>query len=371
MATGSVLFLTTETSSVLQYQVRDLAEAFNRLGWKTRIMKDKNMTFQQISDAIDEMKPTFVSAICVSRAELGGAIPEDVPFVFWIQDHIKRFFTPPALSTRPFDLTYCMLDHTIAEAKRAGIPNVQPLRMAVNELLYADGEVREEYRCDVAFVTNLYPPKLLKHDPDLLMACAERISAFPLTPWTQWMTAAQAKSIVQYAGIKNPSEYEVVDLAVNLPRYSQRVPPVLWAKDLGLEVKVFGEGWDIVPGLSSLCKGPVQNGTDLRDLYRSASVHLHACGINLHPRVMECSLSGGFILAKDQNVDKDCDLPIATWSSKTDFEEKALHFVRHPEERREVSRKVKEVVLDHHTFFHRAKTILKDLSLLNRISMVF
>lgn len=360
----SVLFITSETSSVVQYQVRDLADAFNRLGWKTRILKDKALTFQQIADTVREMKPTFVSAICVSRAELRGTIPDDVPYVFWIQDHAKRFFVPPSLSTHPMDLTYCLLDYTVAEAKRVGIPNVRPLRMAVNELLYDAGEVRQEYRCDVAFVTNLYPPRLLGHDPELMMACAERSVGLPLTPWTQWMTASQAKSIIEYAGIKNPSQEDVVDLAINLPRYAQRVPPVLWAKELGLEVKVFGNGWDIVPGISSLCKGPVQNGRDLRDVYRSAAIHLHACGLSLHPRVMECSLSGGFILSQDCAIDTDCDLPMAKWSSRADFEEKALHFIRHPEARNEVSRKVRDVALARHTFVHRAQTILKDLGFL-------
>jgi glycosyltransferase involved in cell wall biosynthesis len=107
-----VLLLTTLFSTVLQYSTRDSAEAFDRIGWESRVLIEPSPAHRlyqiAIRKVVDEFKPDLIFQIDHLRYEHGEMFPAKLPFVCWVQDHLPNLqnkVAGPSVTDRDFVLT--------------------------------------------------------------------------------------------------------------------------------------------------------------------------------------------------------------------------------------------------------------------------
>jgi hypothetical protein len=372
-----VLFITSRFTTVLQYVVRDLDQAFRSLGCPTATVIEGRDCVWSIAMALRQkvasFRPDLVVQLDHLRAELGTAIPASIPYACWIQDRLPNLFDPRWVGQLgPRDSSFAMWPGIAKDCLAAGYPEVHPLPVAGNAFVYRPPEKPLPPGPEIAFVSNLAVPK-------------------PLGPYPGLIERAEAVLRMEGIGYRDPDFYQRLlkrlekDLGLgvseadrsavlhllsfDVERYVQRTEPLRWARAMGLEVAVYGRGWEGSAEFAPIARGVVQPGEALRDLYASARIHLHMnSDTNAHARVFECLLSGGCILAWAHPGDAqagglgemlEIGREIATFRDRADFEKQVRRYLADDAARREVSEAGRARVLARHTTVHRAKEILK------------
>jgi hypothetical protein len=72
-----------------------------------------------------------------------------------------------------------------------------------------------------------------------------------------------------------------------------------WLADAGVNLHLYGKGWEKHSTLAPFARGPADNATQLASIYRSSKINLHISPHGaVHQRVMEGSASGGFFMLR-------------------------------------------------------------------------
>lgn len=376
-----VLCVTGLFTTVLQYVTRDVSAALESLGCRTFVLKEPSRigrhTTRTFVRAIDEFRPDVIFTIDHIRPEHAAIGLPPVPYVCWIQDPMPQLFDPAlAKGVGDLDFTYVVVPEWRERCLSVGYREVGVLPMAVNPDLFCPGPADPALACDVAFASHVKAPAVCAQYPRLLTLLLEEMKDVPIgtIPDLAYFDALLSRVEARIgAHVKGPARPQVVlDLYQTLPRYRYRVPPVQWAREAGLRVKLFGEGWGTVPELAPLACGWLANGEPLRNLYRSAKVNLHINqgGLNLHQRVFECLASGGFLLARALPSDTqpgglgksfEIGREIVTFQDREDCVAALAKYVGDESARREVIDAGRARVLAGHTYSHRMKVVLADV----------
>jgi hypothetical protein len=373
-----VLLITSRFTTVLQYQVRDLAEGFRRLGCPVEVLIERSsverMTARGLTGCIARFRPDLVVQLDHLRTEWQGLIDPRVRFVCWIQDrlpHLTRRDLIEALSDR--DVTFCSWHAMKRECEALGYPDVELLYTAADDGVYRPSEwKRPEYVCDVAFVSNVEPVGDHRRYPGLVRRGVEILRKEGIGYRDPAFYSALLHRLERETGVSvAPEDRGMLEhyLSFTVERYVQRTLPIQWAQEMKVSIKLFGSGWDKIPAFRHLACGPVAPGEDLCALYRSAKIHLHAnSDHNVHQRVFECLASGGMILAWAHPTDErpgglgevlEIGREVMTYDGKEDFQSKLRTYLENPRAREEAVRVGQARVLREHTFRHRAEQILE------------
>ena len=79
-----------------------------------------------------------------------------------------------------------------------------------------------------------------------------------------------------------------------------------WAKNTGRTFKLYGKGWQDVPGLAPFAMGPIEHGEPLRKAYRCAKFAIQTMPAGfLHQRSLEAIASGCLVLYRYIATDFD------------------------------------------------------------------
>ena len=256
------------------------------------------------------------------------------------------------------DLTFSMWPAMTRDLRAAGYPEVFELPVAGNALAYRPAE--RPPLCDIAFVSNLSVPQA----PPGLEAAEEILRREGIG----YRQEAFYLRLLDRLKVK-PTPALLHWLSFDLERWVQRTEPLRWARAMGLDVKVWGRGWEASPEFAPLAQGVVAPGEALRDLYASAKIHLQMnSDTNVHARVFECLLSGGFPMAWAHPGDAqegglgsmlEIGSEVVTFSGREDFEAKVRRYLSDEPARTAVSKAGRARTLAEHTTAHRAKEILK------------
>ncbi|MFH1419652.1 MAG: hypothetical protein ABII12_15360, partial [Planctomycetota bacterium] len=158
-----ILGLTSRFTTVLQYSMRDLKAAFERLGCEFRLLIEPNdhdlLPPVRTAEVIEAFRPDMVLAIDHLRAEYEAVVPTEVPFVCWIQDRMPSLFrTEAGRGVGPFEFVIghgfpeCLTQYEYpAERFWPCVIPTDPDRMVVPDERPDD---IEPYRCDVMYATN-------------------------------------------------------------------------------------------------------------------------------------------------------------------------------------------------------------------------
>ena len=144
-------------------------------------------------------------------------------------------------------------------------------------------------------------------------------------------------------------------------REVQRVLPRL--ASAGLEVKVFGHGWDAVPGMWELSRGPVPYDA-LPRVYSSAAVVVDDSGAHARPygavnsRVFDALACGALVVTNDaEGVAGVFGNGFPTWSDAASLQAHAEIATGDSAKARELVRPLRRVVLAEHTYARRARQV--------------
>lgn len=375
-----VYLITSIFTTVLQYCTKDLADAFRELGCETKIwIEDKEIEAFHPYSVVHEMarfKPDMVLILDHLRYEydiFGVCINHAIPFVCWILDKLSNLFDTKyieKLSDR--DFTYTINREFAKECYKSGYKEVKVLPVAYNPKIYhPDVGVRKEYQCDIAFVASVGRDEDQNKIYSYLME-KEKILLY-------YEDFEYYRNIIQRATCSlnlDLSEEYLDSLARYFPsivlKNKMRIDNLLWAKEMELDIKLYGSGWDTIPELREYARGTIPNRSkELCSLFQSAKIHLHInLEVNVHFRVLECIASGGFILIKDHPSDfspgglndfLEIGKEVITYTTKEDFQEKVLFYLNKESERQEIIEAGRKRVLRDHTYTKRTKWIIEDI----------
>lgn len=191
-------------------------------------------------------------------------------------------------------------------AKIAGVLN------AADTVQYRSGQRKEEFVSDISFVGGYWPYKARNLDPYLLPLCEPqrglRVKIWGNQPWP----------VAQYLGLA--SEEDVPDMMASA---------------------------SICPSISEP---------------HSTTYHY-----DLIERLFKVPVMGGFVISDrvggiDHVFGKDV-FPQA--SSPDEFHDMIKYFLARPEQRIAIMEKERQVVLNHHTYFHRVHQILSEIGMMD------
>lgn len=337
-----ILGLTSRFTTVLQYSMRDLRKAFERLGHTFETLIEPT-DYDQPTAAdwgrrIEAFRPDLIVVIDHQRTEYAQVIPPDVPYVCWVQDYL------PHLTTEAAGRSMGPLDFYVAPdpdelARFYAYPRGRGLcrTLATNDRLYRAAPLPDEalqrHRCDFSFVSNhsttpeAFHRKYLesyRHDPaavqfiDALFDRMRRTAADD-SAGTGFVTAGRLIGQTQAALGIAPGSVELRSHLCRtyihpLSELFFRQSALEWVADYcdrtGRTLRLYGRGWEDHPRLAPYARGVIENGEPLRAIYQATTVNLQIIGSGaIHQRLLDGVAAGGFFLIRRASIDRvheDC-----------------------------------------------------------------
>lgn len=327
-----VLLLTTRFSTVLQYSTRDTADAFAELGWDAQVLIEPSPAHRLYQFAmrrtLDQFKPDLVFQIDHLRHEHGGMFPRNLPFACWVQDHLpnlqnrvaglavgKRDFVltdmgPTYAARHGYPLRQCIALPKLTRVPKA-LPEIAPQQSSGDDLVFVSNASHVPEKLVERLLTTIEaPPEILR----LVERCAREIIAIYNAGGSLPVFADVRNLVVQMqeeAGLRLPAP-ELRNLAAALTHplndalYRQQ--GLAWAaeaaRELGLTLALYGNGWDEHPVFAEHARGPVQYGVALEELTRNSRINLQIVPFScLHQRLLDGLIAGGFFLIRENPTD--------------------------------------------------------------------
>lgn len=285
--------ITSKSTSVIQYQVRDIMAGLAKNGHETKIhYTDDLLSGARLMDWLSSLD--LYLAVSTDRRYMSPIFPSWVPILTYDQDWVTKDLMPGDLHKN--DMVFTMLRRWGTDLQGRGIA-AHSLRAAVNTDVFhrLEGVERD---IDVLFVGNNYPGR----DVDFL----EQLRQVGWYEQTRRLYEEYKGGDLLVDPLSLIDESCIVDCPVGVKHlfllmchhYHRQYHIKELAKSVpGLQV--YGEGWDF---LGAQAKGTVRNGPDLNRLLNRAKIvlHLHPLTVN-HPRVYEAMACGALVVANHTN----------------------------------------------------------------------
>ena len=311
-----VLLITSRFTTVLQHSTADCEAAFKKLGWRTRLLIEPTdthrMTTTAMQQALATFRPDLVFSIDTLRAQTEVDWPEKLPYVCWIQDQLDRLNTPEAgASVTPYDFVLSVVSQMYT--RQWGYPGRQMVAMpkltrppVLPESWAQDGPDLTYVSTASQRLEDLLVP-FANHE--LLRRCAaEVVKVYEAggSLATLWHMGRLVDGVCRETGRR----LETADRArainalfhpLNNALYRQQA--LRWVADaadeLGLELALYGPGWDRHPEFAKHARGPVAYGPELERLTRASKINLQIIpSLCTHQRMLDGLVAGGFFLVR-------------------------------------------------------------------------
>lgn len=322
-----VLLLTTRFSAVLQHSTRDVAEAFRRLGWETHLIIESAphhvLSRVGIRQVLVEFKPDLVFQIDHHRFEHGDLFPANLPFVNWIQDLLPHLMTPETgkkLSLRDFVLTPSRQRwiEEYAYPPRQCLEFRKLTRVPIRPISWISHNNRVTYVSNWSQLPSTIHQELLTGTSGqtrqvIDMVCQKMIAVYESgqslpTPGDVRRVILETMQQLQVTAEERVLRHTTTRLFDRMNNLLFRQQGLRWVKQacqaLGLELKIYGTGWDKHPDFSDFAGGTIDYGTDLEELTRHSAISLvlepFVCVS--HQRFLDAIVAGGFCLIRDNPI---------------------------------------------------------------------
>ncbi len=325
-----VMFMTSRFTTVLQHATADAAAAFSELGWDTHILIEPAdhhvITNITLLRALDRFDPDLVFNLDHLRSEYRDTIPPSLPYICWAQDHLPNLTNPQAgasVNPREFVLTmlgplYRKLWHYPA-AQLLPIPKLT--RIPPRPATWASDGPDLVYVSNASSTTQTLKQITLERAGEdvtrravIELAIARITAAYERGESLPAMgdVARVLDEVLDERGVKRITA-EQRALLVHLLHHPlndglYRQQALGWvadaADDMGLDLQLFGSGWDTHDRFARYAQGRVQYGPELEDLTRRAKVCLQIIpSYCLHQRMLDGLAAGGFFLVRRHTSD--------------------------------------------------------------------
>jgi hypothetical protein len=324
-----VLLMTSRFTTVLQYATRDVATAFEQLGWRTRTIIEpadhKQITTYAVAAALDAFQPDLLFKIDHLNYEYEGLFPPQLPTVCWIQDLLPNLTCDKAgrsIDQHEFALTFngpMFIDrHGYRPDKVIDMPMMLARPTTLPATWPCDGD-------DLIYMSNVSKPgdrivaALLAEVPATHRPLAEELCEALTAIYDRGESVpthhdldvlAQRLMICRGEATGGPNHaamrHQIVQnlwTQLNIALYRQQA--LGWAVDaaerMGLRVGLYGHGWAEHPRFGRYARGFVEPGEPMAALIRRAKINLnlepYPCFT--HHRLLDGLMSGGFFLVRE------------------------------------------------------------------------
>jgi hypothetical protein len=336
---------TCSWSTFIQHSTRDTCRDFEAAGWETRtVITDAMLTPYYLVKQIHEFKPDLFIFIDHLRSEAEELYPRNMMFVTWIQDEMDHLMTPIAgdkireyAQERKRDLVVGYNPEGTL-TRQYGYPAERFVHLPIK----ADPRIfrpvslseqdRKRYGCELAFMTNTSMasdqlveqriiPAVEKHG--LPAATVQAIHDHLWTLYRNGETRCARRSFLielfsfdEFAQVYGPLD------ATNLSEEQQAIRQELlrwfywrlndtiyrhtvieWADQLGLDLHLYGHGWEQHPTFGKYARGVLAHGPELNLAYHAAGSNLHLnISQGMHQRVWEIRTAQASILFRQREA---------------------------------------------------------------------
>jgi hypothetical protein len=314
-----ILGITSRFTTFLQYSMRDWLAALTAMGHETQLLIEEadheSVTPLVFAEQCARFKPDLVLMIDHARGEFCG-LPRQIPFVMWIQDRLPNIYRPQAgamQKERDFVIGYGMAECVT----RFGYPDSRfmPALVGVNEARFVSRQLTKEelhrYRCDVSFVSHASATA-----QQIVQEEASRSNSPQTRKLLQDLLGRLEEIYDGGACITEPAHLQkVIDQTLGdnqvtceggalLDMVMHRLNNALfrhqvigWLADAGVDLHLYGKGWEKHPRFARFARGVADNQAQLCTIYQASTINLHASPFgSAHQRVFEGLAAGGFFL---------------------------------------------------------------------------
>jgi len=326
-----IVGFTSRFSTVIQYQMRILADAFRRIGCEFDIYKEPDHCGQLIDfpSILADGRYDGVVVINHLRYMNQHRIHSNIPYVCWIQDHMPNHCTREAgQSIGPLDLVIHSAPGIFTSLYDYPADHFLPSTNLTDAYVFDAEPVpekdREPLRCDIAFVGHgSEPAEALINtmcwgkDPRVA-TCLHRFRKHAEQSLNQGQTLnalemieLMAEADAHVGGVVPAGLIQARELFDRAQRVYDRLIrhqtfrwAAEWAKHNNRTFKIFGKGWGHNPEFAEYACGELHNGYETRCAYQAAAIHLHATGyLSLHQRLLDGVVAGGCMLTRYNPAD--------------------------------------------------------------------
>lgn len=322
--TLNILGITSRYTTFLQHSMRDWLSGFERLGHRTRLMiesADHEVPNTVLTAQIcAEFKPDLVVIIDHFRREIPG-LPAEVPVAMWVQDALPNIFNRSAGAAqgpRDYSLGFARLKmvHEYgypASRFMTAIVGLNDERFTPVKLSSSE---QEKNACDVSFVSHASTPAdvLVKTEIDrlnspeatrLLSAIHDQLKAV-YDAGGMVSESIEIRRIVDQALLDTRTGIPDEQMPALMEFFSQKVnnaffrhQSLIWLAEMGVDLRLYGKGWEKHPKLYRFARGPAENSAQLPIIYRASRISIQASPHGaVHQRVLEGLAAGGFFLMR-------------------------------------------------------------------------
>ena len=316
-----VLGMTSRYTTFLRHSMRHWLAAFDRLGHTTQLLVERadHELATNLTEAatVDDFAPDLVVCIDHLRHE-SGVVPPAVPFVCWVQDAMPNLYSAEA-GRRQVEADYAIGFGRGRLTGPFGYPadRFMSCPIPVNDADFTpDGPPDERFAADVSYVshasataeavfTAAVEPVTNPVGRRAFDAAFERVRAVYeaggcLTETAAVMRRVDAAFADAGAVIADDERPGVTDLFVQRVNNALfRHQALAWVADLGVDLRLYGNGWDRHPTLARFARGPINSPADLAAVHRSSRIGLQISPFgNVHQRVFEGLAAGGLFLMR-------------------------------------------------------------------------
>jgi hypothetical protein len=325
-----VVGFTNRYSTVIQHVMRDLCATFERRGCAFKPVTQPHSSCAAI-DVVAELEKNPCDLIVVLnhlRSEYANAIPANVPYVCWIQDHMEALWEKRAgQSIGELDLVIGHSPQFMSQLYDYPIDRFLPSNNLTDAYIYSDATVpkcdADRFRCDVSYVSHASETadELIENATGSVAPFREMLARVKTLIVERmnavgWVNSTELIEIMLRAerecshpelapAVRRTRVYpQVARLYDRIFRHQALEWVARWAKSRGKSLKLFGRGWERHPALREFACGEVASGYDLRCLCQATSINLQVNGYSsLHQRLLDAISSGGFVISRFNPAD--------------------------------------------------------------------
>jgi hypothetical protein len=319
-----ILGITSIHTTFLQYSMRDWLAAFDRLGHTTHLLIESDRA--QLSNNLNvaktcaDFRPDLVVVIDHFRAEL-NCIPQQIPFMMWVQDALPNMFCGAAGAAQG-DMDFAMGFARLRMIHEFGYPaeRYMPTVVGCDEMRFAPAQIsqwkRPEFACDVSFVSHasMSAAEILSaeirrlNSPDasrLLSAIYEKLRAI-YDAGEMISEPPTIRGMIDRSLTETRLSVEPTEIPKLMEFFGQRINNALfrhqslqWVADAGVNLHLYGRGWESHPTLRRFARGVAANNEQLCSIYQTSKISLQISPHGaVHQRMMEGLACGGFFMIR-------------------------------------------------------------------------
>jgi hypothetical protein len=323
-----IMAVTSRFTTVLKHTLDALLAALEEAGHRTRVVIEPDDHFRlgpcEVLEECLQFEPDLV--LTADSTRLGGhPFPENLPLISWMQDRLPRLLDKHCgQAVRPLDFVVGMFKLEFTGKYAYPFRQYRSMPLLADMSAMASERISEElidaHRCDVSYVSHqskspeqIRDELLLKMDDSgrkIFLALYDRIAeryAAGDAIYFEFDTNGLAGEVEQEMGIAFASTYRQELLwhiwhRINNAFY--RGQALDWVADQGVDLRLYGQGWEDHPRLARFARGPLDHG-DAGAVYRGSRVNLQILPYGaIHHRMLNGMASGGFFLIRHHPSDQ-------------------------------------------------------------------